>query len=766
MEKKIVKVTNSFEANNQIEMMAEVPLQVPPAWDKDVQLNIVGKKTPRVGGYEIVSGTAQYTTDIFLPNMIIARTLRSPYPMARIKSIDTSKAKELKGVRYILTHENAPDITWQGYGKLLDKLLRYAGDEVAVIAAENEYIAEEALSLIKVEYEQLPFVVTAQDAIKPDAPKVRGDGEGNIMYGKPSVYERGNVEKGFAEAQAIFEGTFRTSAIVHCTTEIHNSVAQWGGDKLTVWDSTQHIYGVQSDLAKFFKIPINKVRVIKQYMGGGFGGKYYTHKNTLFATIIARETGRPVKTINSRKEEFLSTGYRPNSVQKVKLGAKKDGTLTAISLDNHGTVGVFPMDVAAAGACYASVYKCPHVKTSDTSILINAGPAHPHRAPNHPQGTFALDSAMDMLAEKIGIDPLQFRIKNYTDIEQTNNLPYTTKFLKECYEEGSKRIDWERRNKKPGSGKGTKKRGIGVGSIYWGGSGGPPAYVIIKMNPDATATLLCGTQDLGTGTRTILAMTAAEVLGLHVNDITVVIGDTESGVYSPGSGGSYTAPSVIPAVRTAAVEVKKGLLEIAASLLQTQPENLELQSGKIILKSIPEKSITLKEVAAKMGNNMIIGHGAREENPSGYAINTFGAQFAEVEVDTKTGNVKVIKVVSVHDSGRIINPTTAENQVIGGIIQGIGMSLSEQQLMDIKTGTILNPSFGEYHLPTVDSIPEIEIAFVNPSDVKANNVGLKGLGEPPIVGVSAAIANAVYNAIGKRIYELPITPDKVLKELG
>lgn len=765
MERKIITVTSYMNEGLPIEMMAEVPLKIPPAWGADTQLTIVGKPATRIGGYEIVSGTADFTTDIKLPNMLVTKTLSSPYASARIKSIDVSQAKAVKGVRYIMTYENAPDLTWQRYGKLLDRLLRFEGDEVAVVAAENEYIADEAIKLIKVEYEPLPFVVTAEDAMKPNAPKVRGDAEGNILGGKPNVYSRGDIEKGFKEADQIIEATLRTSVVIHATTEIHNSVAQWDGDKLTVWDSTQAIFGVRAGIANMLKIPMNKVRVIKHFMGGGFGSKLGARKYAIIAALIAKETGRPVKTINTRKQEFLGTGNRPDSVQKVKFGAKKDGTLTAITLENYGVVGAFP-DGADASAVYRSTYKCPNVKTSDMSVLINAGQSCPYRAPNVVQGTFGLDSAIDMIAEKVGMDPLQFRLKNYAEVEQTSNLPYTSKFLKECYEEGSKRIGWERRNKKPGLGKGTKKRGIGMATSYWWGGGGPPAYVILKMNPDATVVALCGTQDNGCGTRSIMAQVTAEVLGLTVNDVSVVLGDTEVCPYGPTSGGSVTAPSVVPATRIAAEEVKRGLLEIAAGLLQTQAENVELQPGKIILKSDPNKSVTIKEVTQKMGNNMIIGRGAREANPSGHAINTFGAQFADVEVDTTTGVVKVLKIVAVHDSGRIINPLTATNQVQGAVIQGMGMAINERRIIDGKTGKMMNASFSDYHIPTIEQIPEIEVVFVNPSDTKANNVGLKGLGEPPIVPTAGAIANAVYNAIGKRIYEVPITPDKVLNALG
>ncbi len=765
MDKKIVKVTNFVEYGMPEEMMADAQKSVPPPWKDDKAFRFVSKSIPRTDGYDIVSGTAQYTTDIRLPRMLIMRTLNSPHAAARIRSIDASEAMKLNGVVSIMTYENAPDLPWQGYGKLLDRHVRHEGDEVAVVAAENLYIAEEAIGLIKVDYEILPHVVDAEDAMKPDAPKVRGDGEGNILRGKPSVYTRGDAEKGLKEADVVVEGTFKTAIYIHTPTEPHNSVANWEGDNLTVWDSTQAVFGVRQQLAGYLQMPLNKVRVIKNFMGGGFGSKLGMRKYTLLAALIARETGRPVKSVNTRQEEFLRTGNRPDSVQKVKVGAKKDGTLTAIIHESFGAVGAFPGG-ADSSAHHRNVYKCANVSTSDTSVLVNAGQSCPFRAPNVPQSCVSMDQAMDMLAEKLNMDPLELRLKNYADVDQTSNLPYTSKFLRECYEEGAKLIGWERRNKKAGSGRGTKKRGIGMATAFWWGGGGPSAHIIIKLNSDGTASLLSGTQDIGTGTRTYMAQIAAEELGINMEDVSVTLADTQVCPYGPTSGGSVTTPSCAPAVKAAAYDVKKQLLEIAATMLEVPAENLDLEPGKVIVKNNPAKSVTIKEVARKMGNNMIVGHGFREENPSGYSACTFGAQFAEVEVDTSTGNVKVIKLVAAHDSGRMMNITTAENQVQGAVIQGIGMALTEERIMDKKSGKMLNASYGGYHIPTIDQIPEIVTYFVNKPDNTLNHAGVKGLGEPPHVPTAAAIANAVYNAIGKRIYEIPITPDRVLKALG
>ena len=763
---KKVKTTIEIEGRYQ-EVVVEVPEDEPPVWPPDAKLSVVGRPLSRVDGVEKITGQARYTQDVNLPGMLHARILRSPFPAARIMRIDSSKAEKLPGVKAVLTHENAPKIPWYGTQSfLLDPVCRHVGDEVACVAALDEETAEEALKLIEVEYEKLPFVLDAERALEEGAPKVYPGG--NLQGGKPSVYARGDVEKGFAEADAVVEETFRTQVQVHACLEPHASVARWEGDKLVVWDSTQAVFGVREQLARTLNLPLSRVRVLAPFIGGGFGSKLWLNKYTVLAALLARQTGRPVKISLDREEDCVNTGNRPSSVQTIKAGCKKDGTLTALFLKSAGPVGAYDSG-AGAGTPLREMYRCPNVKTEESNVYINAGQARPMRGPGHVQGTFALEQVMDMLAERIGMDPLAFRQKNYATNNQVRNQPYSSKGLDEAYRLGAERFGWPAARSRPGrsdDATSTKKRGVGLASQIWGGGGGPPAYAVVQLNRDGTARLLAGTQDIGCGTKTVMAQVAAEELGLPLEHVTITVADTDAVPYGPFSGGSITVPSVAPAVRYAAADVKRQLAALAAEQFEERlgkapAERLDLRDGVIYDTASPDHSVPIKEVAAKI-DQMIIGKGLRGPNPPGLSLNTFGVQFAEVEVDTETGEVRVLRVVAAHESGRIVNPLTASSQVEGGVIQGIGFALYEERVLNKATGRMVNANLHDYRLPTSCDIPEIETVFVPMSDPIANNVGAKGLGEPPIIPTAGAIANAVYDAIGIRITELPMTPGRVL----
>lgn len=761
--RKIVK-SKFFVEEDFVETIAEVSTEEIGPWKPEKKLSVVGKPIARVDGYDKVSGTALYTFDVELPHMAAARTLRCPHPHAQVISIDIGEAQKLPGVLAIITHKNTPEIPWYGNSSyLFDPHLRYLGDEVACVAAESEQIAEGALALIKVEYKVLPFVVDAEKAMKPGAPKIYENG--NIQGGKPSVYERGDIEKGFKEADVIVEDTFTTQVAVHNPTEGHCSVANWDGDRLTVWDSTQYIFGVRDALAASLKIPASKIRVIKKYMGGGFGSKLATGKYTVMAALLAKQVGRPVKIALDRKELNLAVGNRPDSVQKLKVGAKKDGTLTAMFHYSYGAVGAYPSGAGCSWP-FRTVYKCDNVKTEEYSVHINAGPGRPMRAPGHVQGTFAMDSIIDEAAEKIGMDSLKLRMKNYTDKDQVMNRPYTSKRLMEAYKKGAEAIGWHRRSQPAGSGnKGPLKRGIGMATQIWWGAGGPPAYATIKLNRDGSARVIAGTQDLGTGTYTFMAQVASEVLEIPIDQITVILGDTGACPFCSLSGGSLTAPSVSPAVHDAAEQMKAKLISGAAAILELPEDQLRYENGTVISKNDPTKKITISDIIGKMRERVLVTTGARNPNPEGYAINSFGAQFAEVEVDTETGKVRVLKIAAAYDVGRVLNPKTAENQVHGGIMQGLSFALMEQRVIDRQTGKVLTTNMHDYKIPTIKDIPEIEVYIVSDADTLISSVGVKGIGEPAIIPTPGAIANAVYNAIGVRLKSLPITPDKVLTAL-
>jgi len=762
MPRRIVKSKLFFDEKF-IDTIGEVSNEKYKPWEPNEKLKVIGKSIPRIDGYDKVSGSAVYTFDVNLPHMAYARILGSPFPNAKIRNINLKKAKELPGVLVIITSEDEPKISWYyGTTSLFDSHVRCVGDEVACVVAETEKIAEDAIRLIEIDYEELPFVVDAKDAMKPDSPKVHD--WGNILDGKPSIYSRGNIEDGFKDADVILEDIFSTQVAVHNPTEVHCSVINWDDSKLTIWDSTQAIFGVRDQIAGSLKISESNVRVIKKYMGGGFGSKLEAGKYSVIAALASKKIGRPVKITLDRKQMNLIVGNRPDSYQKLKAGVKKDGKLTALKHYSYGAVGAYP---SGAGCSWPlrSLYKCPNVSTEEYNVLINAGRARAFRAPGHVQGTFAFESLIDELAEEIGMDPLDFRLKNYTDIDPVSGEPYTSKLLKEAYQKSADAIGWYTKRKSAGSGKGNIKTGIGMATQIWWGGGGPPAYATLKLNRDGSVQVIAGTQDLGTGTYTFIAMVAAEVLEIPLEKIQVSIGDTSVDPYCPSSGGSMTAASVSPAVRDAAEQMKSKLISGASAILELPEDQLKYQDGIIYNTKDETQKIEISNVVQKMHERVLITTGARNENPKGYQANTFGAQFAEVEVDIETGKVKVLKIVAAHDIGRVLNRKTLENQFHGGIIQGLGYALMEERLIDKNTGKVLNTNMHDYKMATIKDTPDIQVIIVSQGDNLLNYTGVKGIGEPAIIPTAGAIANAVYNAIGVRIKSLPITPDKILNAL-
>jgi len=609
-----------------------------------------------------------------------------------------------------------------------------------------------------VEYRTVPHVVSPDKAMAEGAPKVHDSG--NVE--KFNEYTRGNIDQGFAEAEVTLERTYKTAIEIHHPVETHGSIARWSGDELTVWDSTQALFSVRDGLARALGIPATKVRVIKMYMGGGFGSKLSLNEHTVVAARLAKEAGRPVKIILSRKENSLCVGNRPSSHITIKGGAKRDGTLTALLMKNYTCGGVGRGDRCSEPLI--DVYECPNVKVEEFTVFTNTGASRPTRAPGHVQGTFALEGFMEELAAELGLDPLELRKKNYTSSnEGGTGIAYSSKGLEKCYDIGAQKIGWSRRNKKPGQGQGKVRRGLGMASQIWWGAGVPGTLADIKLHRDGSVEAISGTQDIGCGTRTFMATVAAETLGLEPRDITVKIGDTVF-PWAPSSGGSLTAPSVAPAVRDAALKAAEFLKEMAAKKLGVPAADIVLADKKLFDRNKPENGIAFKDLLAQLRRETVF-HGERGDLPAGFAYNTFGAHFAEVEVDTETGRIRVLKHVAVHEVGRVLNRLTAESQVVGGVTQGLSTALFEERVIDENTGKMVNPNLQAYKIATSMDVPEIVPMFVDLVDPRINNLGNKGLGEPPRIPSTAAVANAVYNAVGVHLREIPMTPDKVLKAL-
>ena len=775
-------ITTHLEFEGQVEETRVVMEgEEPPVWGPDAQLRVVGQPTPRVDGRERVSGRAEYTADVMLPGMLIARCLRSPHPHARVRAVDASRAEALPGVRAVFHRFNISAGSTGDETGMTDPTaalfageVRYAGEEVALVVAETEAIAEEALGLIQVDFEPLPFATDAERALAADAPRIASDLETNIISGTgeeyPRVYQRGEFEQALAEAEVVADVTFHSPTVVHNCLETHGGVAAWDGRTLTLWSSTQSIFGARSQIATLLTLDLNRVRVIKQYMGGGFGSKFGTGKPGLLAAFAARRLGRPVKCMLDRHEENLATGNRPASTQQFRLGARRDGTLMALSLrtvENTGAYGnwMWPVSLPAK-----ELYQCANVRIEDVPVRTNLGTHGAFRAPGVVEGIAGLETAMDALARKLGMDALELRRKNFAPRYQLLDRPYAAKPLLECYQIGADAIGWATRDdparRYPQGEAGALRRGVGMASQLWGGDGGPPAQAIAKLLPDGSAIILTGTQDIGTGTRTVLAQIAAEELGLPLERIRVELGDTEYGLYSPGSGGSMTLASVGPAVRMAAVQARQELLEIAGQLSEAPADALEVREGAIVARDTGRELGSVRSFLEQLGGHEITGKGMRGPNAADVTVRTWGAQFAEVEVDTLTGVVRVRRIVAVHDVGRVVNPLTLSSQIEGGIIQGLGLALTEERLVDPELGIVVNADLEGYKVPTIRDVPEIEVHLLGRPVVQANTLGVLGAGEPPIIPTPGAIANAVAHALGRPVTALPLTPRRVLDLLA
>jgi xanthine dehydrogenase YagR molybdenum-binding subunit len=749
-----------------------LPGKEPEAWK---ETNVVGKRLPRVDAYERVSGSAVYPSDVHLPNLLYGAILRCPHPHARVRHLDVSAASKMPGVRAVISGATPEaDLVWKkdaaGETRLFDPHCRFEGEAVAAAAAETPYQARDAINAMRVDYEVLPFVADERTALQAGSPPVHS--KGNLS--KTDTYERGDVAKGFAAADVVLEETYRTECELHTPLEPHGCVANWEGRSLTVWESSQGVYAIQSKVAEVLKLPLARVRVIGHYMGGGFGSKLEAGKYTVIAALLAKQSARPVKLLLTREETYLAVGNRPPSNMTLKAGVKRDGTLTALEFTCLATGGAYPAGgTSLVDWLIRDLYTCPHVRTTCTDVFINAGSARPFRAPGHPQGAWALEQMMDALAEAVGMDPVQLRLKNIPAVSQARegNPAYTTTGFKECLEQGAAAFGWEkaRRESGPTAGQGHIRRGVGMaGGLWFAGGGRPPSTVIVKLFSDGSVNLNMGASDLGTGTKTVMAMVVAEELGIKPEAIQVENADTGTTQYATSSGGSKTVPTEAPAVRNAAVQVKQQLMEMAAEALKTDLSELAYQGREIVLRQDASKRIAVKDLDALKRQGVVVGVGYRGPNPKNKVVNPFAAQFCEVQVNTKTGELKILRFVAAHDSGRVMNRLTYDNQVFGGITMGIGLALTEVRILDVgQTGKMVNRNWHDYKLPTALDVPaDMTSIPIELADTEANNTGAKGLGEPVTIPTAAAIANAVCHATGLRITQTPMHPLQLVQRLA
>ena len=766
-------VTTHLEFEGQVEEKRVVlEGEEPPVWGADAHLQVVGKSTARVDARERVTGAAEYSYDVQLPGMLTAAGLRSSQPHARITSLDTTAAETMPGVRAIYSHVNAGDFINPASGTpVFGTELLYHGDLVALVVAETPEQAREAVRAIAVTYEPLPFVANPDAALANGAPKVATTRDSNSISDEyPRVYERGNVEQALADSAVTVETRMETPAALHNSLETHGGAAFWDGTRLTIWSSTQDLYGARQQVASALGLPLPSVQAITQFMGGGFGSKFGAHRTGILAAYASRQLGLPVKYLLDRTEENLDAGYRSPSEQTYRLGATQDGTLTALDLDTLHNVGANGGWVSPVSLPTKELYQCANVRTTDRAARTNLGTFSAFRAPGVVEGIAGLEVAIDTLAARLRMDPLELRRRNFAERYQLLDRPYARNLLHECYRIGAERIGWDTRDSDerrfPAGRDGHLRRGIGMASQLWGGDGGPPAQAIAKLLPDGTAVIITGTQDIGTGTRTVLAQIAAEELGYPLDRVRVELGETAHGVFSPASGGSMTLASVGPAVRMAAVEARKEMVEIIGHLAEAPADALEIRDATVFNRETGAEMGSVRTYLEQLDGHEITAKGMRGPNAEDVTVRTFGAQFAEVEVDIGTGEVRVLRIVAVHDCGRIVNPLTFSSQIEGGIIQGMGFALTEQRIVDERLGMVMNPNLGDYKAPTIRDVPEIDIVLLDEPNVVANTLGVLGAGEPPIIPAPGAIANAVGHALGQTVTRLPLTPDRVLEMLA
>jgi len=739
------------------EKEVEIAANDPAPWEPSRKFSILGTRVARLDGPAKATGAARYSIDVMLPGMLYGRILRSPHPAAVVRSLDLSAASRMPGVRAAIA------IVKPGGA------VRFAGQEVAAVAADTPERALDAIGAIRVAYETRPFVVDMEEAKKPGAPPVleqraakrsAGDpyaaeleapasGSGNVRG--PRASSKGDVEEGFRRSDAVVEGTYRTQVQTHTALETHGLVAAWEGDELTVWASTQGIFSVRDEFADVLGIPKSKVHVITEYMGGGFGAKFGARAEGVTAAKLAKEAQAPVKLFLDRKEEHLASGNRPSAVQWVKAGATKEGKLMAFQLVVHGTGGT--NGGTGTSGPLKNVYGCDNVKTEEYDVFTNAGPSAAMRAPGHPQGSFALEATMDELAGKLGMDPLEFRMKNDP-----------SEVRREEFRIGAEKIGWATRDARRQTHDPAILRGIGVGAAIWYNTGGTGPKATVTVHRDGSAEVVQGVQDLGTGARTMVGIVAAEELHLPLSKVAVRIGDTRM-PYGPASGGSTTTPSSAPAIRAAAYQATRRMAELLSKDWGVTPADVVFSEGIFSIQGNEAKKVAWKEACAKLPAEGVSANGERAENHAdAWKHFTAGAQFAQVEVDTETGLVRVQRIVAVHDCGLVVNALTAESQVQGGIIQGISYALYENRILDRATGRMVNPNVDQYKIAGALDVPDIEVIFLPVWD-GVNNTHSVGIGEPATVPTAGAIANAVSHAIGARIRSLPITPESVLAAL-
>jgi xanthine dehydrogenase YagR molybdenum-binding subunit len=770
---------------------------------------ITGMPVDRVDARLKVTGAATYSAEYYPKNLTYGVLVTSTIPKGRIKNINSSQAERLKGVVGIMTYKNSPTLHFPqssdpGGGKFGEKDLLplqndrifYDGQIVAVVMADTFEVAEHAASLVKMEYEVDQPVFDLEKNISQSYKPASSLGGGAAQE------SRGDADANFQNAAAKLNETYTTPVYHHNAMEPHATVAEWTGDKLMVYDATQSVAGSKNLLSSMLGVPAEKVKLISLYIGGGFGSKGFSWPNTVLAAMAAKVVNRPVKLVLRRQQMFTTAGRRSQTIQKISLGADNTGKLNAIKHDTTSESSFVDEFVETAGVATSMLYSSPNVEVSHSLVRLNKGTPCPMRAPGEAPGTYALEVAMDELAIQLKMDPIQLRLVNYADMEEQKKKQFSSKNLKECYQRGADAIGWSERKAEPGTNRdGNYLVGYGMATAtYPANRSASSAKATIYA--DGNAEILCATQDIGTGTYTIMTQAAADAFGLPIEKVTVKLGDSD---YPKGanSGGSQVTASVGPAIRAAALGAvnkltKMAIADVNSPLHGRKEEEITAGNGRIYLKDNPDKGEDYIRLLSR--NNMqkvealaktnVSTRQQQESNPAAagsadakaeeesktnaavqedektdrkpYAFHSFGAQFVKVLVDPQLGTIKVDRAVAVMDIGKVMNLKTAKNQIMGGMVFGIGMALMEETAHDPNNGRVVTRDLAQYLVPVNADIPKFEVQFIDKPDTIISPIGARGIGEIGITGITAAINNAIYNATGKRVRDLPVTPDKLI----
>ena len=726
--------------------------------------NLIGTSVPRIDGPLKTSGTAKYTSDHNFPNMVYAVPVQSPIGKGKIQSMDVSDAEKMRGVLRIYRFGHVPHL-FRAHGDdfdahvdetrppFEDEVIYYNGQYVAVVFAETIEQARAAANKVRVEY-------------APDTPNVALDLADGFNAKMKEISKRGDVDSGFASAPVKMDQTYVTPIETHNPIELHATVATWDGEKYKLYETTQSIMNHQSAMAQMLGVPREDVQIVMKFLGSGFGGKLWPWTHDVLAAAGARDLNRPVKLVVDRRMMFSNVGHRPRTQQRIRLGATADGKLTCLQHDYVSDTSILDEVSEDCGEATPYLYSTPNLRIRGNMVTRNVGTPTAMRGPGAVPGLYALESGMDELATALKIDPVQLRLINEPQIDESNGLPFSSRHLKECLTTGAEKFGWSKRNPATGSMKrGELTLGWGVACASWIAMR-MPCKTSLQLNDDGSARIRCATQDIGTGTYTIFAQVVNAKTGVPIDKIQVVLGDS-SLPPGPISGGSWVTGTVIPSIANAADNAIKQLLDIAVNGTNSpfhgrDPKELEFSGGKIRLKSDSSSTgISFDELLRKGDLRYVEGQGDSmasfmDPNAQKYSLHSYGAQFVEVEWDPGIARLRVSRVVSVIDVGKVLNPRPARNQVEGAIVMGVGMGLFEETHYDPRNGRAVNSNLADYIVSSCADCPEIDVTFLDYPDKVLNEFGARGVGEIGLAGVAPAITAAVYHATGVRVRELPI----------